>query len=257
MISIKDRQEDWMIMQFHILKVLPTITRCGCTQRAGAILFTAIIRTEPVGSAPSTAQIPCTNCPIPCCHCRISAASAVMAEYPEHPWYIGAALGKSQIEDFSSNSMRYDLILGWQPLSYLAIEASYINLGKYTDASAPDPLLRIDGFGGALLGFLPINDRVKVTGRLGLHRLDIEHGFEAMRRNWRASSAPVRNGYCRNDSPCVSRSSTLPTSPTGTPRQVRSHQPDRRRALSLLARSACIVALKPRRSARATRASGG
>jgi len=106
------------------------------------------------------------------------SAPAVMAEYPEHPWYIGAALGKAQIEDFSSNSMRYDLILGWQPLSYLAIEASYINLGKYTDASAPDPLLRIDGFGGALLGFLPINDRVKATGRLGLHRLDIEHGFE-------------------------------------------------------------------------------
>ncbi len=106
------------------------------------------------------------------------SASAVMAETPEHPWYVGAALGKAQVEDFSSNSMRYDLILGWQPLSYLAIEASYINLGKYVDASAPDPLLRIDGFGGALLAFLPVNDRVKATGRLGLHRLDIEHGFE-------------------------------------------------------------------------------
>jgi hypothetical protein len=106
------------------------------------------------------------------------SASAVMAEYPERPWYIGAALGKTKVEDFSSNSVRHDLILGWQPLSYLAIEASYINLGKYVDASASDPLLRIDGFGGALLGFLPINDRVKATGRLGLHRLDIEHGFE-------------------------------------------------------------------------------
>ena len=107
------------------------------------------------------------------------SASAVMAEYPERPWYIGAALGKTQVEDFSSNSVRHDLILGWQPLSYLAIEASYINLGKYVDESAPDPLLRINGFGGALLGFLPINDRVRATGRLGLHKLDIEHGFEA------------------------------------------------------------------------------
>lgn len=106
------------------------------------------------------------------------SASAVMAEPPERPWYVGAMLGKTQVEDFSSNSMRYDLILGWQPLSYLTIEASYINLGKYVDASAPDPLLRIDGFGGALLGFLPINDRVKATGRFGLHKLDIEHGFE-------------------------------------------------------------------------------
>jgi hypothetical protein len=106
------------------------------------------------------------------------SASAVMAEYPERPWYIGATLGKAQVEDFSSNSMRYDLILGWQPLSYLAFEASYINLGKYVDASASDPLLRIDGFGGALLGFLPINNRVRATGRFGLHKLDIEHGFE-------------------------------------------------------------------------------
>jgi hypothetical protein len=106
------------------------------------------------------------------------STSAVMAENPEHPWYLGATLGKAQVEDFSSNSMRYDLILGWQPLSYLAIEASYINLGKYVDASASDPILRIDGFGGALLGFLPINERVKATGRFGLHRLDIEHGFE-------------------------------------------------------------------------------
>jgi hypothetical protein len=106
------------------------------------------------------------------------SASAVMAKSPERQWYVGAALGKSQIEDFSSNSMRHDFILGWQPLSYLAIEASYINLGKYVDESAPDPLLRVNGFGGALLGFLPITDRMKAMGRLGLHKLDIEHGFE-------------------------------------------------------------------------------
>jgi len=106
------------------------------------------------------------------------AASAVMAETTERPWYVGAALGKTQVEDFSSNSVRHDFILGWRLLSFLAVEASYINLGRFEDASAPDPLLLINGFGGALLGFLPINDRVSAIGRFGLHKLDIEHNYE-------------------------------------------------------------------------------
>ncbi|MCK7576770.1 MAG: hypothetical protein MZV65_13350 [Chromatiales bacterium] len=40
-------------------------------------------------------------------------------------------------------------------------------------------MLRIDGFGGALVGLLPLDDRTALLARLGLHKLDIEEGFEA------------------------------------------------------------------------------
>lgn len=94
------------------------------------------------------------------------------------PWYIGAAFGKSQVEDFSSNSVRHDFILGWRPLPNLALEGSYINLGRFDDATAPDPLLLINGFGGAAVGFLPLGQHVELLGRYGLHKLDIEHNYE-------------------------------------------------------------------------------
>jgi len=93
-------------------------------------------------------------------------------------WYVGGVLGKTQVEAFSSNSVRHDLILGWQPWRYLGFEGSYINLGKFTDRNAPDPMLRINGFGGAALGFLPVHERVTLFARYGLHKLDIETDYE-------------------------------------------------------------------------------
>jgi hypothetical protein len=105
-------------------------------------------------------------------------ASAVMADSPERPGYVGLALGKSRVEEFSSNSVRHDFILGWQPLSHFAVEASYINLGRYEDASAADPLLLINGFGAAVIGLLPVSERRRLLVRLGLHKLDIEHNYE-------------------------------------------------------------------------------
>lgn len=81
-------------------------------------------------------------------------------------------------EDYSSNDLRYDLILGWRPFCHLALEASYINLGLYENRSGPDPVLHIDGFGGALLGLLPVGDHTTLLARFGLHKLDTERGFE-------------------------------------------------------------------------------
>ncbi len=105
-------------------------------------------------------------------------ACAARADLAEHPWYVGVALGKSRVEEFSSNSVRHDFILGWQPLPHLAVEALYINLGRYEDASAPDPLLLINGFGGAVIGLLPVSERRSLLVRLGLQKLDIEHNYE-------------------------------------------------------------------------------
>jgi len=99
-------------------------------------------------------------------------------DHGEGAWYLGAALGKSQVEEFSNNSVRHDFILGWRPWRYLGIEGSYINLGRHTDRNAPDPLLLINGFGGAALGLLPIGERYTVLVRYGLHKLDIEHDYE-------------------------------------------------------------------------------
>jgi hypothetical protein len=93
-------------------------------------------------------------------------------------WYVGVALGKAEVEEFRSNSVRHDFILGWRPWRYFGVEGSYINLGRYEDPTAPDPLLLINGFGGAALGLLPLDERRTLLVRYGLHKLDIEHDYE-------------------------------------------------------------------------------
>lgn len=95
-----------------------------------------------------------------------------------YPWYVGAVLGKSQVENFSSNSVRHDFIIGWRPWQHVGFEGSYINLGRFENTNAPDPLLLINGFGGAILGLLPLDDRRTLLARYGLHKLDIEHDYE-------------------------------------------------------------------------------
>ena len=106
------------------------------------------------------------------------AAAPVHGDSGNDSWYAGLALGKSQVEDFSNNSLRHDLIIGWRPWRYLGVEGSYINLGKHKNIVAPDPVLNINGFGGAALGFLPIDNRQTLFVRYGLHKLDIEQDFE-------------------------------------------------------------------------------
>ena len=105
-------------------------------------------------------------------------ALAAHANPTGSPWYLGLALGKTQVEDFSSNSVRHDFIVGWKPGRHVGLEGSYINLGRHEDAAAPDPLLRVNGFGGAVLGLLPLNDRSTVLARFGLQKLDIERNYE-------------------------------------------------------------------------------
>ena len=93
--------------------------------------------------------------------------------------YFFAAAGKAVVEDYGSNDLRYDLMLGWRPFRYVALEAGYTNLGLHKNPSGPDPVLRIDGFGGAVPGLLPLDDHTPLPAPLGLHKLDTEHGFEA------------------------------------------------------------------------------
>lgn len=109
------------------------------------------------------------------------AALATTARADDDPTglYLAAAAGKAAVEDYASNDLRYDLLLGWRPFRYLAFEAGYMNLGLHEHPSGPDPVLRIDGFGGAVLGLLPLEGHTTLLARFGLHKLDTEHGFEA------------------------------------------------------------------------------
>ena len=108
----------------------------------------------------------------------ISITPVAHGDLSADQWYVGAALGKSQVEDFSSNSVHHDFIIGWRPWRHVGFEGSYINLGHYENRNAPDPLLLINGFGGAIIGLLPIDSRRLLLARYGLHKLDIEHDYE-------------------------------------------------------------------------------
>jgi hypothetical protein len=69
--SIKDRPDDWRIMNLHIRKMMLDHAQMR-DERSGTTLITVITRTVPMETVLSTTQDHAQTCPIPCCHCRIS-----------------------------------------------------------------------------------------------------------------------------------------------------------------------------------------
>lgn len=108
-------------------------------------------------------------------------------------WYVGASIGKSDIK--FDNAAQSDQFLdlgftnpsttsntkdtgyrafgGYQLHKYIAIEAAYVDLGRFgfrTDVTPKGSLsgsTRIDGFEVSALGTLPIGDRFGVFARVG------------------------------------------------------------------------------------------
>ncbi len=110
-------------------------------------------------------------------------------------WYIGASIGKSDIK--FNNAAQSDQFLdlgftnattvsdtkdtgyrafgGYQIHPYVAIEAAYVDLGRFgfrTDVSPAGSLsgsTRIDGFDVSALGTVPLGERFGLFGRVGVY----------------------------------------------------------------------------------------
>ena len=121
----------------------------------------------------------------------IVGLSAAAPSYAQ--WYVGASIGKSDIKfdnaaqsdqfldlGFSSpittsttKDTGYRAFGGYQLHKYIAIEAAYVDLGRFgfrTDVLPKGSLsgsTRIDGFEVSALGTLPLGDRFAVFARVG------------------------------------------------------------------------------------------
>jgi opacity protein-like surface antigen len=106
----------------------------------------------------------------------IPAASALAAD---NGIYIGGSIGRSNVKidhidvgglrnDFDANDTGYKLIAGIRPLDWLAVEASYVNLGKPED-TVNGQKIKADGDGISAfgVGFFPVGP-VDIYGKVGL-----------------------------------------------------------------------------------------
>ena len=87
----------------------------------------------------------------------------------DHGFYLGAALGQSEsgLRDsnfnFKDRNQGYKLIAGIRPLSLVAVELNYVDLGTSSVGAAQAKTRAADGF---VMAFLPI-PVVDVYGKLG------------------------------------------------------------------------------------------
>jgi OmpA-OmpF porin, OOP family len=122
------------------------------------------------------------------------ATLMLAAAAPSHAqWYVGASVGKSDItfnnatqsEQFldlgyldpvttsRNRDTGYRLFGGYQLHKNVALEAAYVDLGKFgfrTDVSPAGSLIastRISGFELSALGLLPLNERFTLFARIG------------------------------------------------------------------------------------------
>jgi hypothetical protein len=111
----------------------------------------------------------------------LGALGALMASFhasaADNGIYLGAGIGQSDIEldsdafsgiGFNGDDTAWKLIVGIRPLDWLAIEASYVDLGKPEDDGVE---IDADAFTAFAVGFLPVGP-VDVFAKAGLINYD-------------------------------------------------------------------------------------
>lgn len=123
----------------------------------------------------------------------LSSLGLALPAVSQAQWYVGGSVGKSDISfdnaaqsdqfldlgftnPMTSSSTRdtgLRLFGGYQLHKYLAVEAAYVDLGKFnfrTDVTPPGALsgaMKVSGFELSALGILPLSDQFAVFARAG------------------------------------------------------------------------------------------
>jgi hypothetical protein len=114
------------------------------------------------------------------CLIGILAVAATPAAAADNGFYLGASIGGSSIKvsdfddelgdlNFSDGDFAYKLFAGYRLMSFLGVEAGFVDLGSPSDAVGDDINVKIgvDGWDAFAVGFLPIGP-VDVFAKLGL-----------------------------------------------------------------------------------------
>ncbi len=124
----------------------------------------------------------------------ILAVAAIPAAAADNGFYVGASLGGSSIEvrdfdeefgdlNFSDGDYSYKLFAGYRFMSFLGVEAGYVDLGSPSDVVGEieeiDLKIGVDGWDAFAVGFLPIGP-VDLFAKVGLISwdADIRAAFE-------------------------------------------------------------------------------
>jgi OOP family OmpA-OmpF porin len=88
-------------------------------------------------------------------------------------WYIGGGVGQSEFGDCSgtcdTDKNAYKVFAGYRLSRHLALEAGYVDLGKFTVASGASLAeTKPRGVAGHVVGLWPLSERISILGRLGL-----------------------------------------------------------------------------------------
>ncbi len=128
------------------------------------------------------------------CLVAILAAAAIPAAAADNGLYIGASIGGSSIEvsdfddelgdvNFSDGDYAYKLFAGYRFMSFLGVEAGYVDLGSPSDVIGDiediDIKIGVTGWDAFAVGFLPIGP-VDLFAKVGLISwdADIRAAFE-------------------------------------------------------------------------------
>ncbi len=91
--------------------------------------------------------------------------------------YLGANYGgyKARGGEFEDENDYFEALVGYKFNSFIAIEANYANFGEYGN---DDASVEVDGWGGALVGFLPLSDNFQLYAKAGqfFSTVDVEIG---------------------------------------------------------------------------------
>ena len=92
--------------------------------------------------------------------------------------YVGAGLGQGRsslgVDLSNTGDFSYSFLAGYQMSKYLAVEGSYINLGKITTTTSYSG--SSTGYGAAALVFAPMSRAISVYGKFGLAHIDTAWG---------------------------------------------------------------------------------
>ena len=100
-------------------------------------------------------------------------------------FYAGASVGQSEAKSWCSGvdvgvscddtSTAWKIFGGYQINRYLAAEAGYARLGKFTASLGPaSDEAKVTAWEAAALGIAPLADRLSAYGRLGLYRATVK-----------------------------------------------------------------------------------
>lgn len=119
-------------------------------------------------------------------------AAPVIAEENDSGFYLGAGIGQATVkidtfeqlenavEGLDDEDTSWKIFAGWRFMPFLAVELTYLDLGKAEDTIGPIPVsAEIDGFAPYLVGTLPLGP-VELFARVGYYFYDVKVNEESL-----------------------------------------------------------------------------